>query len=386
MHNFYQHSERGKYLFFAVSIILMGIFLYISNELVKNLAQEERNKMEIWADATRELATETSDANIDLILKIIQSNTTIPVIITDENGMIAQYLNIDINTSDTTRLLAQKLEDFKRNNDTSITIDLGEGITQTLYYDDSILLKRLSYYPYIQLAVMILFALISYIGLISVKRAEQNKVWVGLSKETAHQLGTPISSLMAWIELLKSNPETDPSIAEEIEKAVKRLSTIADRFSKIVSMPQKEKTDINTILEETASYMRHRISGKIEFTLALPEEKEHAMLCKPLIEWVIENLCKNAVDAMEGKGKLNITAKAEKEKIYIEISDTGKGIAKKNFGTIFKPGYTTKKRGWGLGLTLAKRIIEEYHDGEIYVKESTPGIGTTFRIELPRIA
>ena len=386
MHNFYQHSERGKYLFFAVSIFLVGIFLYISNELVKNLAQEERNKMEIWADATRELATETSDANIDLILKIIQSNTTIPVIITDENGMIAQYLNIDINTSDTTRLLAQKLEDFKRNNDTSITIDLGDGITQTLYYDDSILLKRLSYYPYIQLAVMILFALISYIGLISVKRAEQNKVWVGLSKETAHQLGTPISSLMAWIELLKSNPETDPSIAEEIEKDVKRLSTIADRFSKIGSMPQKEKTDINTILEETASYMRHRISGKIEFTLALPDEKEHAMLCKPLIEWVIENLCKNAVDAMEGKGKLNITAKAEKEKIYIEISDTGKGIAKKNFGTIFKPGYTTKKRGWGLGLTLAKRIIEEYHDGEIYVKESTPGIGTTFRIELPRIA
>ena len=386
MHNFYQHSERGKYLFFAVSIILVGIFLYISNELVKNLAQEERNKMEIWADATRELATETSDANIDLILKIIQSNTTIPVIITDENGMIAQYLNIDINTSDTTRLLAQKLEDFKRNNDTSITIDLGDGIAQTLYYDDSILLKRLSYYPYIQLAVMILFALISYIGLISVKRAEQNKVWVGLSKETAHQLGTPISSLMAWIELLKSNPETDPSIAEEIEKDVKRLSTIADRFSKIGSMPQKEKTDINTILEETASYMRHRISGKIEFTLALPTEKEHAMLCKPLIEWVIENLCKNAVDAMEGKGKLNITAKAEKEKIYIEISDTGKGIAKKNFGTIFKPGYTTKKRGWGLGLTLAKRIIEEYHDGEIYVKESTPGIGTTFRIELPRIA
>ena len=386
MHNFYQHSERGKYLFFAVSIILVGIFLYISNELVKNLAQEERNKMEIWADATRELATETSDANIDLILKIIQSNTTIPVIITDENGMIAQYLNIDINTSDTTRLLAQKLEDFKRNNDTSITIDLGDGITQTLYYDDSILLKRLSYYPYIQLAVMILFALISYIGLISVKRAEQNKVWVGLSKETAHQLGTPISSLMAWIELLKSNPETAPSIAEEIEKDVNRLSTTADRFSKIGSMPQKEKTDINTILEETASYMRHRISGKIEFTLALPEEKEHAMLCKPLIEWVIENLCKNAVDAMEGKGKLNITAKAEKEKIYIEISDTGKGIAKKNFGTIFKPGYTTKKRGWGLGLTLAKRIIEEYHDGEIYVKESTPGIGTTFRIELPRIA
>ncbi len=386
MHNFYQHSETGKYLFFAVSIILVGIFLYISNDLVKKLAQEERNKMEIWAAATRELATETSDGNIDLILKIIQSNTTIPVIITDENGMIAQYLNIDINTSDTTKLLSKKLADFKNNNDTSITIDLGDGMTQTLYYDDSILLKRLSYYPYIQLAVMILFALIAYIGLVSVKRAEQNKVWVGLSKETAHQLGTPISSLMAWIELLKSSSENESGIAEEIEKDVKRLSTIADRFSKIGSMPQKEKTDINSILEEAAAYMQHRISGKIEFTLTLPEEKENAMLCKPLIEWVIENLCKNAVDAMEGKGKLNITAQAEKGKIYIEISDTGKGIAKKNFNAIFKPGYTTKKRGWGLGLTLAKRIVEEYHNGAIYVKESTPGIGTTFRIELPRIA
>ena len=386
MHNFYQHSEIGKYLFFAVSIILVGIFLYISNDLVKKLAQEERNKMEIWAAATRELAAETSDANIDLILKIIQSNTTIPVIITDENNQIAQYLNIDINTSDTTKFLSKKLEDFKNNTDTSITIDLGDNITQTLYYDDSILLKRLSYYPYIQLAVMILFALIAYIGLISVKRAEQNKVWVGLSKETAHQLGTPISSLMAWTELLKSDPGTQPGIAEEIEKDVMRLSTIADRFSKIGSMPNKEETDINSILEEAATYMQHRISGKIEFTMSLPDNQEKALLCKPLIEWVIENLCKNAVDAMSGEGRLNITAKTEKGKIYIDISDTGKGIAKKNFNKIFKPGYTTKKRGWGLGLTLAKRIIEEYHNGSIYVKESVPGVGTTFRIELPRIS
>lgn len=342
--------------------------------------------MEIWAAATRELAAETSDANIDLILKIIQSNTTIPVIITDENNQIAQYLNIDINTSDTTKFLSKKLEDFKNNTDTSITIDLGDNITQTLYYDDSILLKRLSYYPYIQLAVMILFALIAYIGLISVKRAEQNKVWVGLSKETAHQLGTPISSLMAWTELLKSDPGTQPGIAEEIEKDVMRLSTIADRFSKIGSMPNKEETDINSILEEAATYMRHRISGKIEFTMSLPDNQEKALLCKPLIEWVIENLCKNAVDAMSGEGRLNITAKTEKGKIYIDISDTGKGIAKKNFNKIFKPGYTTKKRGWGLGLTLAKRIIEEYHNGSIYVKESVPGVGTTFRIELPRIS
>lgn len=385
MHNIYQHSERGKYLFFVIAIILVAIFLYISNDLVKSLAKEERNKMEIWAAATQELATETSDANIDLILQIIQSNTTIPVIITDENGEILQYSNIDVNSADTTAYLSRKLQAFK-NNDTTIKIDLGDGLYQTLYYDDSILLKRLSYYPYIQLAVMILFALISYIGLMSMKRAEQNKVWVGLSKETAHQLGTPISSLMAWTELLKASPEPPAGIADEIEKDVKRLSTIADRFSKIGSTPAKEPADLNSILTDVAEYMRRRISGKIDLSLQLPPHSEDALLCKPLIEWVIENLCKNAVDAMEGKGKLTIALHAEKDTLCIDISDTGKGIAKKNFANIFKPGYTTKERGWGLGLTLAKRIIEEYHHGAIYVKESTPGAGTTFRIELPRAA
>ena len=385
MHNFYRNSQIGKYIFFITSIILVGAFLYISNDLVKKLAQEERNKMEIWAAATSELASETSDSNIDLILKIIQGNTTIPVIITDENNDIIQYLNISINSTDTATFLANELKTFQ-NHGTAINIDLGDNISQTLYYDDSILLKRLSYYPYIQLLVMILFAIIAYIGLISAKRAEQNKVWVGLSKETAHQLGTPISSLMAWVELLKTSDNVDPSIVTDMDKDVKRLSTIAERFSKIGSVPDKELTYINELLEESVDYMSHRISNKVKITLYLPEDAEGSMICRPLIAWVIENLCKNAVDAMGGEGKIDITLGAERNRIFIDIHDTGKGIARKNFNTIFKPGYTTKNRGWGLGLTLAKRIIEEYHNGSIYVKESEPGIGTTFRIELPRIA
>ncbi len=385
MHNFYRNSQIGKYLFFIVSIALVGTFLYISNNLVNKLAQEERNKMEIWAEATRELATETSDANIELILQIIQSNHTIPVIIADDENEITQYLNIEINTTDTAAFLQQELAHFK-DYGTSIEIDLGDGYSQTLYYDDSILLKQLSYYPYIQLAVMILFALISYIGLVSVKRAEQNKVWVGLSKETAHQLGTPISSLMAWTEYLKASNGCDQSVVEDMEKDVKRLSVIAERFSKIGSIPDKELIYINELLEDTVNYMSHRISSKIKTTLTLTEDAQAAMLCRPLIEWVIENLCKNAVDAMGGEGKLDITLGDNKNTLYIDVADTGKGIARKNFKNVFMPGYTTKKRGWGLGLTLAKRIIEEYHNGAIYVKESEPGIGTTFRIELPKVS
>lgn len=384
MHNFYRNSQIGKYIFFITSIILVGAFLHISNDLVKKLAQEERNKMEIWAAATRDLASETSDSNINLILKIIQSNTTIPVIITDENDEITQYLNIPINSADTAAFLAKELKTFRAHG-TTIDIDLGDNISQTLYYDDSILLKRLSYYPYIQLLVMILFAIIAYIGLISAKRAEQNKVWVGLSKETAHQLGTPISSLMAWTELLKSGDHIDPAVVSDMDKDIRRLSTIAERFSKIGSVPDKELIYINELLEESVDYMSHRISSKVKIILHLPDDAEGAMLCRPLIEWVIENLCKNAVDAMSGIGTIDISLGAEKNRILIDIRDTGKGIARKDFNTIFKPGYTTKNRGWGLGLTLAKRIIEDYHNGAIFVKESVQGIGTTIRIELPRI-
>lgn len=384
MHFFYFNSRIGKYIFFAVAIILAGSSLIISNNLVKKLELEERNKMEIWAAATSELASGESHSNFDLILTIIQSNTTIPVIVADNNEIV-QYSNITINNTDTARYLAHKLEEMQRNG-SAIDIDLGNGEKQTLYYEDSVLLKQLSYYPYIQLLVMTLFALIAYIGLVSVKRAEQNKVWVGLSKETAHQLGTPISSLMAWVELLKINENVDPAIVNDMDKDVKRLSTIAERFSKIGSIPDKELIYINELLDETCNYMSTRISNRVKLNLHLPQDAEGTMACRALIEWVVENLCKNAVDAMEGKGEINVTLTSDNKHIYIDVSDTGKGIARKEFETIFKPGYTTKKRGWGLGLTLAKRIIEEYHKGHIFVKESEVGQGTTFRIVLNKIA
>ena len=383
MHFFYFNSRIGRYIFFIAAILLVGGSLWVSNNLVKKLELEERNKMEIWAAATSELASGDDYSNIDLILTIIQSNTTIPVIVTDHNEII-QYSNITINSADTSHYLTRKLESMQRNGST-IDIDLGNGEKQTLYYEDSVLLKQLSYYPYIQLLVMILFALIAYIGLVSVKRAEQNKVWVGLSKETAHQLGTPISSLMAWIEFLKLNDNIDPSIVTDMDKDVKRLSTIAERFSKIGSIPDKELIYINELLEESCNYMSTRISSRVKLNLNLPQDAEGSMLCRSLIEWVIENLCKNAVDAMEGEGRIDVTLSTDNKHIYIDVSDTGKGIARSEFENIFKPGYTSKKRGWGLGLTLAKRIIEEYHNGRIYIKESEIGVGTTFRIELPKI-
>ena len=384
MHFFYFNSRIGRYIFFIAAILLVGGSLWVSNNLVKKLELEERNKMEIWAAATSELASGDDYSNIDLILTIIQSNTTIPVIVTDHNEII-QYSNITINSTDTSHYLTRKLESMQRNGST-IDIDLGNGEKQTLYYEDSVLLKQLSYYPYIQLLVMILFALIAYIGLVSVKRAEQNKVWVGLSKETAHQLGTPISSLMAWIEFLKLNDNIDPSIVTDMDKDVKRLSTIAERFSKIGSIPDKELIYINELLEESCNYMSTRISSRVKLNLNLPQDAEGSMLCRSLIEWVIENLCKNAVDAMEGEGRIDVTLSTDNKHIYIDVSDTGKGIARSEFENIFKPGYTSKKRGWGLGRTLAKRIIEEYHNGRIYIKESEIGVGTTFRIELPKIA
>lgn len=384
MQFFYINSRIGKYILFLAAIIIVGGSLWVSNNLVKKLEKEERHKMEIWAAATSQLATETSDDNIDLILTIIQSNTTIPVIVADENDEIVQYSNIEINNSDTASYLAKKLQSLK-DNGSSIDIDLGEGLTQKLYYEDSILLKQLSYFPYIQLLVMIIFAIIAYVGLVNVKRAEQNKVWVGLSKETAHQLGTPISSLMAWIELLKIDERVEQSIVSDMEKDVKRLSVIADRFSKIGSVPDKELIYAGELLEEICDYMSSRISNKVKINLHLPENAEGAMLCKSLIEWVIENLCKNAVDAMSGEGRIDLSLLADHSHIYIDVKDTGRGIARKDFDNIFKAGYTTKSRGWGLGLTLAKRIVEEYHNGHIYVKESEPQMGTTFRIELPKL-
>ena len=382
MQNIYDARQKVKIVFLLVSMLLVGIFLYISNQLVADLSVEERNKMEIWAEATREVASNDTDMDMGLILKIIQSNTSIPVIVADEQDSIRQILNLKIPEKSPDIYLRKKLEEFKSGSN-KIEIYIDEHTRQYLYYDDSILLKRLSYFPYIQLAVMLLFILIAYLALMSSKKAEQNKVWVGLSKETAHQLGTPISSLLAWLDLLELNG-VDKDLLNDMGKDVKRLSVIAERFSKIGSKPEMKFMYINEVLVNATDYMRRRISNKVQLMTHLPEEPIGGMYCLPLLEWVIENLCKNAIDAMDGEGSIDVSLQADKDKCYIDVRDTGKGIPRKRFKTVFNPGYTTKKRGWGLGLTLVKRIIEEYHEGRICVKESEPGKGTTFRIELKR--
>lgn len=383
MQNIYDVRQKGKLIFLLISVLLVGGVLYVSNDLVKDLSAEERKKMEIWAEATRELASDKTEMSMELILKVIQSNTSIPAILVDGNGEINQYVNLNLPEKDPDKFLQRKLSRLKGSSNV-IEINLGDNEKQYLYYDDSILLKRLSFYPYVQLGVMVLFVLIVYFALISTKKAEQNKVWVGLSKETAHQLGTPISSLMAWVDLLEASG-VDPALLSDMNKDVKRLSVIAERFSKIGSKPEMELVYINEVLENAIEYMRRRVSSKVQIVTHLPADAEGAMVCLSLFEWVIENLCKNAVDAMNGEGRIDVYLTSEKQQLYIDIKDTGKGIARKNFKTVFNPGYTTKKRGWGLGLTLAKRIIEEYHDGRIFVKESEIGKGTTFRIELKRV-
>lgn len=396
-----RHHGRAAFIFVAACVV--GFFLYASDQLIDDLAVQERERMEIWADATKEIvasATAAADdsgassinTDIDFLLSIIEKNTTIPVLLTDEEGNILQYRNFNLPEAvddplslspRNEKFLKDKLKALAASETNVIDISIAPGFDQHLYYEDSTLLKRLSYYPYIQLAVMIAFIAIVYFGVLSSKKAEQNKVWVGLSKETAHQLGTPISSLMAWVELLP-DMGVDAETVGEMNKDVKRLSTIASRFSKIGSVPQMSPTDINETVKRAAAYMSTRISGHISLTVDAWKGPMMSQACEPLFEWVMENLIKNAVDAMEGNGSISIHAIVEKDANVIEVTDTGKGILRKNFNNVFKPGFTTKKRGWGLGLTLAKRIIEEYHRGRIYVKHSVPGQGATFRIELPR--
>lgn len=395
LRNIYDSRRIWKFALLAMSLLLVAVFIYFSNALVKDLAKQERERMQIWADATRELVTST-DADVDFLLSIIQGNHNIPVLLVDEGDNIIEQRNFKLpEPGDTikpimdysainTAFLKKKLNKL-RNTTNKISIQIDEDTKQMLYYEDSDVLRRLAYYPYIQLAVMLLFIAIAYFALISVKKAEQNRVWVGLSKETAHQLGTPISSLMAWTQMLESMG-IDKEIITDMDTDVHRLSVIADRFSKIGSMPDKELAFINEAVESSLVYMRTRIPKHVTLTVHTDEQKNcGVMLCLPLFEWVMENLTKNAVDAMSGEGRIDIVVTSDAQHAHLYFKDTGKGIPRKNFKNVFTPGFTTKKRGWGLGLTLVKRIIEEYHGGKIYVKESEVGKGTTFAIEIPKI-
>ena len=398
-YDIYNTRRVWKWALVIISIILVGNFLYFSNNLVKDLSKQERDRMQIWADATKELATmsvttdSASTANVNFLLGIIEANDNIPVLLVDEQDNILLHRNFVLpdRTDDlglyslspeNETFLNKKLKSLK-NSSNRIDIKLEGAITQHLYYEDSTLLRRLQIFPYVLLGVLIVFVLVVYFALISIKKAEQNKVWVGLSKETAHQLGTPISSLMAWMQMLETT-DLDSTIVTDMNKDVNRLSVIADRFSKIGSKPEMELAFINESVINSLEYMRTRISQRVKLSIHIDIEECVVLLCLSLFEWVMENLTKNAVDAMQGVGQIDITVSSNINTVFIDVKDTGKGIARKNFKNVFNPGYTTKKRGWGLGLTLVKRIVEEYHGGRIYVKESEVDKGTTFRIELPR--
>lgn len=370
-----------QWLFLTLSVLLIALFLFYSNRLVQSLGREERAKMEIWAEAYRQLLLADENANMALESKVMAGNTTIPVFYTDEDGYLLGYSNLEI-PNDTVAFIASKVEKLTAEGH-FFNIEIEEGLTQRLYYEESIPLQQLHYYPYVQVMVIIVFILLIYYMLYSRRISEQNRVWVGLSKETAHQLGTPIQSLMGWTEYLDSMDVEDMSnedlrqMVKEMNKDIQRLRTVADRFSKIGSEPKLEETNLCEVIANVADYMQKRVSSKIFIDAQLPEQPVFRMASGPLLSWVIENLCKNAIDAQPTQVRIRLNADA-----IIEVEDNGKGIPKNKQKKIFEPGYTTKKRGWGLGLALVKRIVEQYHHGKIYVKSSVVGLGTIFRIEL----
>lgn len=377
-----------KFVLGIVAVLIVICSLIVSNILVKDLSYEETKKMEIWSEAMKAFSNAGEDTDVTLVLKILNANNTIPVIVLDKDGNVQNYRNIEIPLTDGSKYLDEKKEEFKRINHKIRIYFQQDSLSYKsdyidVYYDESLMLKRLAIYPYVQLGILATFIFIIIIALLNYKKSEQNKVWVGLSKETAHQLGTPISSLMAWLEILKERYSKDELI-QEMGSDVYRLQLVADRFSKIGSMAEPVSCNLEKVLDDVIDYMSRRCSNKAIFVKKYIGKSIYIDLNSSLFEWVIENLCKNALDAIQGNGEIVIDTFIHENKVIIDISDTGKGIAKSKYKTVFKPGYTTKNRGWGLGLSLAKRIIEEYHDGHIFVKRSDLNKGTTFRIELKK--
>ena len=376
--NIYAKKQLWKIALLLGALIIALSSLYYTNSIVEKLAKEESKKMELVAEATKRSISDPGD--ISFYHKIIVGNSTVPVILSDSKGNIVTWRNLDsVKVANDSNYVLEKLEEMKLSRE-PIEIPVFGSEKQYIYFEHSVLIDMLAFYPYMQLSIIGLFVLISYFAFSSSRNAEQNQVWVGMSKETAHQLGTPLSSLMGWVEYLKTT-EVDQSIVDEISKDVSRLETITDRFSKIGSEPSFEEVSVKSAVEKVISYLRLRISDKVEINV-LGDDFLKLKLCIPLFEWVIENLTKNAVDAMEGKGKIDIEISQLADKLIIDLTDTGKGIPKQDFKKVFKPGFTSKKRGWGLGLSLVRRIVEDHHNGKIFVKNSELGKGTTFRIEL----
>jgi two-component system, sporulation sensor kinase E len=383
--NIYTRKLRWKFALLIAAMAIGLTSLWYTNTLVKKLSEQEKNHVELWAGAVRQLSDISIESgDVSFALEVLRSNNTIPMVLIDSTGNINSFRNIDsvkaLDSVYMSKMMVEMLEEHE-----PIDIIFGrDGEKNSVLYKDSMILRQLRYYPYFQLGVISLFLLVSYLAFSSSRKAEQNQVWVGMAKETAHQLGTPLSSLMAWIEYLKAKGRDDDHIAE-MEKDIARLNTITERFSKIGAAPSLKKENIIEVIDNSLNYIKSRSSSKTEFKLENnhPHDIE-AFINVPLFEWVLENLFKNAVDAMTGIGSIHVKITDQQQFIYIDIKDTGKGIPKSKFKAVFKPGYTSKSRGWGLGLSLSKRIIEEYHGGQIFIKNSDTNSGTTFRIVLPK--
>ena len=379
--------RQVKILLVSAAIVIAAASLAISHFLVADLENEEKNRMAVWAEAMRTLNTADENTDLNLVLKVINENNTIPVVVLDSQGNAQVFRNVTLSGADfndslkNAALLGKTF--LRKGRHIKIMLNQKNNEYIQVCYDESLMLKRLAAYPLVQLGIVLIFVVVAIFALLSSKKAEQNKVWVGLSKETAHQLGTPISSLMAWIEILKET-YPDDDLIPEMNKDVKRLQLIADRFSKIGSLPEPVPSSLNEVLDHVIDYMDRRTSKSIQMIKVFPQHDIIVKINASLFEWVIENLSKNAVDAMGGKvGRITLRVEETDKCAVIEVSDTGKGIKRKDLNNVFRPGFTTKERGWGLGLSLAKRIVEEYHNGKIWVKSSEVGKGTTFRIELP---
>ncbi len=375
---------RWKLLLLIMASIIVIVSLWYTNRLAKTIAEGERKKVELWANATKFVVSADYDADLTLAGEVLRSNTTVPVILTNQKGEIIEYRNLKKSEGLDSAYLYRRLEEMKSVNE-RIEIAITDDISNYIYYDDSYLLTRLKYYPLFQFAIIALFLLVAYVAFSNSRKAEQNQVWVGMAKETAHQLGTPISSLVAWIEYLKSQLDGNSKAGETIQEMnndVKRLELITDRFSKIGSEPTLTDVNILSEINYSVNYMKRRSSDQVKFSVKTTDKNIKVKISPPLFNWVIENLLKNALDAMNGEGRIDIAISTSGKQALIDIKDSGKGIARSNFKTVFNPGYSTKKRGWGLGLSLCKRIIEQYHFGKIFVKDSIVGKYTIFRIVL----
>ncbi|NNK83632.1 MAG: HAMP domain-containing histidine kinase [Flavobacteriaceae bacterium] len=381
--SFSSNKNLIRWAIILASFIIISLILWNTYIFSQNFKAEERKKMETWSFAQTEFVKEETDTNLDLTLKVLNSNTTTPMVVINTDGSLATYNNIK-NFKDNDSVYVNKLIAQFKNENNPIEVFYKGNHYQTLYYGNSPLLNKLKYYPLALLLIILLFAALVYFYYSSSRNASQNKLWSGMAKETAHQIGTPLSSLVGWAELLKLE-NVKSEYLNEIYKDINRLQTITDRFSKIGSVPTLEKTNLIKATQDAFDYLEKRSSNHINFNFSAPEESIYVMLNTPLFSWTIENLVKNAIDAMKGKGNLDIEVVNTNKLVRIHVSDTGKGIPKQNFKKIFDPGYTSRKRGWGLGLSLAKRIIEDYHNGRIKVKSSTVGKGTTMEISLNRL-